>query len=409
MRAAPLAAVAATCVVLGAAALAAGRIDAQTPSPSVTRSDARAALDQAEADRRAAGLRAQTLEKQAERAEEAAKKAASERAALAARIQQAEAAITAAEVRVALIQDQQAALDLGLAEKRQPLLRLTAALQRMARRPLALSALKPGSLKDAVYVRAMLATSVPEIQRRTSGLRAELARSRKLASEASAALATLRETESTLDQRRRSLAALEARERMASRQAGLAARREQERAFTLAEEARDLDALVGEFDRAGALRARLAALPGPVLRPSSGGPATVRMALPTPDAPTRSAPSGYRLPVTGRIATGFGERSGTSLPSTSVKLAPRAGAVVVAPAAGRVVFAGTYRGYGKIVIIEHGGGWTSVVTGLARTDARVGEQVVGGSPLGRAGQADPAIGLELRKDGRPTNPLSLIR
>ena len=84
------------------------------------------------------------------------------------------------------------------------------------------------------------------------------------------------------------------------------------------------------------------------------------------------------------------------------------GAQVVAPAAGRVAFAGPYRGYGRIVIIEHPGGWTSLVTGLARTDVAVGEQVVGGGPLGIAAQASPEITLELRRDGEAVNPLRFV-
>jgi septal ring factor EnvC (AmiA/AmiB activator) len=74
-----------------------------------------------------------------------------------------------------------------------------------------------------------------------------------------------------------------------------------------------------------------------------------------------------------------------------------------------VVFAGPYRGYGRIVIIAHDGGWTSLVTGLARLDARVGDRVVGGSPLGVAGQGQPTISLELRRAGEPVNPLQYLR
>ena len=76
--------------------------------------------------------------------------------------------------------------------------------------------------------------------------------------------------------------------------------------------------------------------------------------------------------------------------SQGVTLAPRANAQVVAPAAGRVAFSVPYRGYGQIVIIEHAGGWSSLVTGLARSDVSVGEQLVDGAPIGVAG---PGSGL----------------
>jgi len=77
-----------------------------------------------------------------------------------------------------------------------------------------------------------------------------------------------------------------------------------------------------------------------------------------------------------------------------------------------VAFSGPYRGYGEIVIIAHPGRWTSLVTGLARLETRVGDMVVAGSPLGVAGPgrsgAGPVIGLELRREGTPVNPLELV-
>ena len=57
------------------------------------------------------------------------------------------------------------------------------------------------------------------------------------------------------------------------------------------------------------------------------------------------------------------------------------------------------------MIIEHPGGWASLVTGLARTDVAVGQQLVAGAPLGVAAAAVPEITLELRRDGEPVNPL----
>ena len=74
-----------------------------------------------------------------------------------------------------------------------------------------------------------------------------------------------------------------------------------------------------------------------------------------------------------------------------------------------MVFAGPYRGYGKIVILEHVGGWTSLVTGLYQLDASVGEVLIAGAPIGLAGPGQPVLTLELRHDGQPVNPLEQLR
>ena len=374
--------------------------------------DAETALARATRDGRLAEGRAARLSSAAEAAAEAAAQAARAAAALAARIQQAEAGIEVARARLTIARDQRAKLTARLAAKQEPTARLAAALQTAARRPLALAALQPGSLEDVVHVRAVMASAVPQIRERTAALRADLDRGRALEAEAARALAQLRAGEGALQERRSALAALEQRQRLASREARGAALREAERALALAEEARDLDGLVGKLGEVAALRNELAALPGPVLRP-----ADITAALPPEPAPPASAsasagdgpPGTLQLPVQGRTLVGFGARRESGLASTGLTLAPAQGAQVVAPARGRVAFAGAYRGFGRIVIIEHAGGWTSLVTGLARVDVAVGDSVIGGSPLGRASGGTEPVTIELRRDGTPVNPLQFMR
>lgn len=368
------------------------------------------ALRRALTEAAAAETRGKRLDAEARSATEQADKTAREAAALAARIQQAEAGIAAADARSALIAGQRRALDRRLAQRREPLVRLTAALQKLARRPVALSALRPGSLRETVYLRAMLEATIPQVQNRTADLRAEIERGRQLEAAARQAAAGLRSSEAELAQRRSNLAALETRQRLASQSASGNADRENERALALAEEARDLDALVGQLDAEGALRQELGALPGPIMRPGKPEEARVSTAGALPAGAAAGArPGRYQLPVNGRTVAGFGARTDAGPPSSGISLAPRAGAQVVAPAAGRVVFAGPYRGYDRIVIIEHGGSWTSLVTGLARTDAEVGDVLVAGGPLGVAGGTRPVISLELRRQGTPVNPLEYLR
>lgn len=368
----------------------------------------RAALAEALAERDNAEARSQRFEAEAQEAESAAERAAREAAALAARIQQAEAGITAARARIAMIDREQAQLREDLGREQQPVVELTAALQQFSRRPIALSLLRPGSVKDVVYLRALLHDRVPQVQASTADLRGRIDHARELRREALAATEVLEAEEVALAVRREELADIETRQRLAARAAGSSANREVERVLALAEEVRDLDGLVDELDRAATLRAELAALPGPRLRPAQ--PEASQMAPAPVSAPSQAraaAPSPYILPVSGRTLTGFGAPQASGL-SQGLTLAPIGGAQVVAPAAGRVAFAGPYRGYGRIVIIEHPGGWTSLITGLVRSDVEVGEAVVSGSPLGTAGPSDPSISLELRRDGEPVNPALFV-
>ncbi len=410
---------------LAALTVAVPQSEAQRAVAIMAPDEARAQLQSATRESARAEARAERFTRAAEDANEAAARTASEAAAMAAQIQQSEADIAAARARFSLAQGARAQLARKLSARQEPLVRLTAALQTSARRPLALSALQPGSLKDLVYVRAVLDSAVPQIRKRTAGLRSELDQGRRLERRARRALAQLGASERELQTRRDDLAALETRQRIASRDARGNALREEERALALAEEARDLDGLMDKLDRNAALRRELAALPGPMLRPAGlasgqagqAGQARGRaVALepdddpaPRPAATSTGAPSDFQLPVRGRTISGFGQRRASGQRSRGLMLGPMAGAQIVAPAAGRIAFSGRYEGFGRIVIIEHDGGWTTLLTGLARADVQVGESVIGGTPLGVAGGEGPMIGIELRRNGEPVNPLDYLR
>lgn len=396
-RSASFTAVLALSCALGSASIA------QVVMPPAS-GDARTALASALTQQRLAAARAGRLEVAAAQASVEADKTAQATAALAARIQQAEAGVAAGEARIALIERERDLLRDRLAVRQAPLIRLTAALQLMSRRPLALSVVRPGSLTDMVHLRAVLESMLPTVRRQTAGLRAELLHARQLQAAVRQAQAGLRGEQDRLAERRRALAGIETRQRLASRAVRGDANREADRALALAEQARDLTALVGTLEQAGELRQRLAALPGPVLRPAQPGTAQVA------DVAASAAPVpglDYILPLAGTIVSGFGEASSGGGPrSRGVTIAARSGAQVVAPAAGRVAFAGRYKGFGQIAIIEHDGGWTTLVTDLAAVTPVVGDRVVQGGPLGVAG---PRVTIELRKNGEPVDVLAAIR
>ncbi len=360
----------------------------------------RAALDRAQRAARSAAERATRLETAANTANDEAAKIRASAAAVAARIQSAEADINAAEAKIQLVEGLRAGQRARLAEKQGPTVRLVAALQTMARRPPVLALVEPGSIRDIVHVHAMLAAVLPVVRARTADLRADVERGRQLRAAADAALESERDAQSRLVSQRQQLAALETRKRAESSRFASGAMVEQDRAIAMGEEARDISELMGRIDDAASVRARLESLPGPILRPAQ--PASAR-ALPTDTVVATPSIPAYRLPVVGQVVTGLGEISETGVRARGLTIATRAGAQVVAPTSGRIVFAGPFRGYGNIVVIDHGLGWTTLVTSLAALDVKVGDAVDPGSPIGRAGRDRPTITVELRRRGTPVD------
>ncbi len=170
---------------------------------------------------------------------------------------------------------------------------------------------------------------------------------------------------------------------------------ESDRAIALGERARDIVDQLDELGEASDTRAALAALPGPLPRPDS-------QTAPLP-------PPTYRLPVRGAVATGFGEISDSGVRARGLTLTVTPGAIVVAPAPGRIAFSKRFRGYRRIVILDHGDGWTTTVTGLAASVGPVGGRVVTGTPIGRAPTDDATpVTIELRRRGVPVDLAAML-
>jgi septal ring factor EnvC (AmiA/AmiB activator) len=362
--------------------------------------DARTRLSDAKAQSDAATGRAARLERAAAGEADAARQAKLAEAALNARIQATQADIAAAEARVQLIGRLIAGQRARLAADQGPVARLLAAIQSLASRPTLVAVVQPGSVDDLVHVRAVLGSTLPAVRRRTAGVRAELDRTRALQRSAALAAKALRDGRQRLEDQRLAFVRLEAQHRFRAGAIGRDAAFESERALALGEQARDLIGALGQAQDAARVEAALTTLPGPLPRPD--------------DEPAGGKPAPvYRLPAAGRIVTGLGEISDNGVRSRGLTLATGAGARVIAPAAGRVRYAGRFRDYGRVVVIDHGAGWTTALTGLGETDVAIGDRVRGGDAVGCAGPKgatgdDPRVTVELRRKGRPVDMTPLI-
>lgn len=130
-------------------------------------------------------------------------------------------------------------------------------------------------------------------------------------------------------------------------------------------------------------------------------------------AKTKSAhaalPSNILLPVHGDVRTGFGDQDDLGAKSKGITFLTRSAASVIVPLAGIVKFAGPFQNYKQILIVEHQGGYHSLIAGLARIDTVVGASLAAGEPVGVAETSgSPQIYYELRQNGRPVNPQKLL-
>jgi len=364
------------------------------------------ALVRARQARDSALVRGKLLDQQAASARDDETAALARTAAIAARVQAAEEDVAAAHTRIDVIETLRRRQRARLADKQQPAVKLIAALELIGRRPAGLAMVQPGSLRDFLHLRAVLAAMTPVIAARTTDLRAEVQRGRVLRQQADVALSALTDSRERLLAQRAALAKDAEAVRVRADALASSALHEQDRAVAMSEKARDIRSLMTAIEAESEISESLATLPGPLLRPANV--AHFEGTLPSISAPLKPPALSYRLPVVGDIVSGLGEETTPGVHARGLTISTQPNAVVVAPSDGRIAFAGPYRGFGQIIIIDHGHGLTSLITNLARLTTHVGASVISGSPLGYAEGEQPTVTVELRRAGTPIDITPLI-
>lgn len=148
-------------------------------------------------------------------------------------------------------------------------------------------------------------------------------------------------------------------------------------------------------------------------------PASTRVAFASPDRlkpalPFETAKGTLRLPAQGKRVKGFGDADAAGSTLKGISLQTRGEARITAPADGWVVYAGEFRSYGQLLIINAGGGYHVLLAGMSRIDVSLGQFVLAGEPIAVMGNSAapsqggdslrPVLYVEFRKDGRPIDP-----
>lgn len=347
-----------------------------------------AALQQAERDQAAAEAQTARLERIAGQARDEAGRLHAQQAAAAQAIDAAEAKIGAADVRLRLQTAYLSAHRQQLASEQQPLSALLAGLATMARRPPLLTIAGEGGTDELVKVRLLLASTLPIIRQRTSRLSAQLAEGQQLQLAALNARNELNRSRGELTARRQHYAALESKAVQRALVSGGQALSIGDTAMAASE---DVEQLRGEKTSNQSIRVIAGKLAGEDAAPLSPF---------TPEGPPPAVPFAYQLPAVGAVVEGLQAVNDSGVQSRGLTIATSRGASIAAPAGGTVRFAGPFRDYDGVLIIDHGGGWTSLIVNVATT-LHPGDRLEIGQEVGRAlGKVE----VELSQNGRRYSP-----
>jgi len=346
---------------------------------------------EAEREARQAIAEQQRLEQAAAGARDEAQRASAAAAAAAQAMLAADARIAASEAGLAALRGQQAQLERRLAEARQPATALMSGLVQMGRRPQWLALAGAGGTEQQVRLAALVRTIRPEVDRRTAALRGEYQALQALGQRQRQLVAGLADERQEALAARDRFAALERKALALSSSRGSDAVLAEDRVIDRSDRLASLRSEGEQRREATRLAAALADLPEAAPRPAA------------PDERVGSAPLAWTVPARGAVIAGLGELGANGVRSRGLTIATFRGAAVVAPADGIVAFAGPFRRREGVMILDHGGGWLTLLSEV-RPTLKVGERVTAGQALGRA--LGP-VSIELFRDGSP-QPAALI-
>jgi murein hydrolase activator len=340
---------------------------------------------------------------------------------IAAQVRTIETRIDDAEARLRPLDARERQIRDSLDSRRAEVVEVLAALQRAGRRAPPALLVRPEDALQSLRTAMLLGSVVPELRARAVRLTedlSELVTLRKAIATERDHLATDRDR---LRQDQPRLAALvdERQRKQSAVEKDMEA--EGARAVALSKQADSLQGLIAKMEQELKSAAKAAAAAS-----QQGTPATVNgqpnlgglkdPARRSPAIAFVSARGLLALPANGVKIRDFGGSDGAGGVEKGISLATRAGAQVTTPCDGWVVYAGPFRSYGQLLILNAGGGYHVLIAGMERISVNIGQFVLTGEPVATMGTtsrvasilatnaSQPVLYIEFRKDGTPIDP-----
>jgi septal ring factor EnvC (AmiA/AmiB activator) len=341
------------------------------------------------------------------------------------RLRTLEGRINAAEQRLKPLDESERALRRSLEGRRSTIAEVLAALQRIGRNPPPALMVRPEDALQSVRTAIMLGAVLPDMRTQAEALAADLADLARIRNEIAEEKGRMLLMAAAENEDRQRVARLVEERQRKQVDTEKALEDEQQRAIVLARQVDNLKDLIGKVEQgldSASRAARSAARAAEGKSKESAKESRVDLAALSD--PGRLAPAvaftaarGHLpLPVNGTRIKEFGAPDGLGGTEKGLTLATRAAAQITSPCDGWVVYAGLFRNYGQVLILNAGGGYHVVLAGMERISVNVGQFVLTGEPVAAmgsgpqgaatlaAGSNQPVLYVEFRKDGTPVDP-----
>lgn len=357
------------------------------------------------------------LEKEAAELQKDMKSLKSKLVDVASKVQDQETAMTDLETKLAELRANKQSITASLTSDKKNLAELVMALERIKRLPPQALVARPDAPLQTAQAATVLSSVLPELDRRAAKLKLDLDTLQGIEADLTSKQDELKSTSEKLKSDRLQLDTLVKTRVKALKENRKDFESKEQSIAQLSKSAKDLKDLIAQVDRrnreieqeyarqqekaAERAKARQAAQNNDDDRTS---PNVKTASIPPPPSASLPALGTLRMPVSGSIRTRFGELDDIGAKSQGVTIESRPGAVVVAPLGGIVRYAGPFKKYGSIILLEHKNKFHSLVAGLGKIDTFVGQSIDAGEPLGRLPDYSGRLYYELRLRGDPVNP-----
>ncbi len=337
----------------------------------------------------------------------------------AARVRSVETTVAATQARLKPLDEREAALRKSLDERQTAIVEILAALQRIGHQPPPALVVQPEDALQAVRTAIMLGAVVPDMGAQADALAGDLADLVKLRKDIDVGRDHLARDLDTLGREQLRLTVLidERQKKQAVTEQALDA--ERARAADLARQVGSLKELIGKLESDLDPATRTAHAEARSIEEDATRPDLAALKDPGRLAPAVAfaAMRGHlHLPVNGAKIHDFGAADGPNGIQRGQSIATHPGAQITSPCDGWVVYAGAFRGYGQLLILNAGGGYHVLLAGMDRISVDLGQFVLTGEPVAVMGggsqvsaaaatkSKQPALYVEFRKDGTPIDP-----